>query len=397
MPPSTTSQAFQELKLLSPVMTTQSILEELQDAADRQDQGDKFARMDLLNGLQKLQNAVLTPDEKMTRMQFQMYQNSCLRLAQEHGIIQELASNGRASAEQLGAATKTDPVRVARIMRLLTIIGVADEVGPRLYEANDMTHYCSQKGALGNSKYYTDIVLKICSNLGVMAQKGLDTDPHAYTFGLGLYEFLQQNHEYGSAFADFMAGRRAEHWAKWFEIFPAKEKIEGTEIDDVLLVDVGGGQGNWTQVFQKAFPDLPGRLIVQDQPGVTPELEGIESMVYDFFTPQPVAGARLYYFKSILHNWDDDRGLQILKNTAAVMKKGYSTLLIDNIVLPEEKVGLRYAYLDIAMMVLFGGGIQRTEGQWKTLIEAAGLKVVKIWFAESVNEGAEAIIECEKA
>lgn len=51
------------------------------------------------------------------------------------------------------------------------------------------------------------------------------------------------------------------------------------------------------------------------------------------------------------------------------------------------------------MMVLLGGipgGYERTEAQWRKLVESAGLKIVNIWYADAVNEGCEAVIECEK-
>jgi hypothetical protein len=47
------------------------------------------------------------------------------------------------------------------------------------------------------------------------------------------------------------------------------------------------------------------------------------------------------------------------------------------------------------MLVLLTG-IERTESQWKSLLEAAGLKIVKIWYTDETNEGSEAVIECEK-
>lgn len=48
------------------------------------------------------------------------------------------------------------------------------------------------------------------------------------------------------------------------------------------------------------------------------------------------------------------------------------------------------------MMVLLDGGYERTEVQWKKLIESAGLRIVKIWYADDTGEGSEAVIECEK-
>lgn len=198
--------------------------------------------------------------------------------------------------------------------------------------------------------------MKISSNMGPLAEKGLleTIDPHTYTFGMPMFPYMKTHRPYGQAFEDFMTGRRAMKWAKWFDIFPARERIaasgSGSHPEtDVLLVDVAGGQGFWTQQFREAMisggGNVSGRLIVQDQPHVLRKLEGIETMAYDFFTPQPVISARFYYFKQILHNWNDKKGAKILSRTAAAMGKGWSTLLINDFVLPEEKVGLRAAYL----------------------------------------------------
>jgi len=73
---------------------------------------------------------------------------------------------------------------------------------------------------------------------------------------------------------------------------PASNHLSLDE-DQVLLVDVGGGRGTIMNEVRKARPDLKGAIIVQDLPkeieGREPS-EGIQSMVYDFFKPQPVKG-----------------------------------------------------------------------------------------------------------
>jgi len=70
------------------------------------------------------------------------------------------------------------------------------------------------------------------------------------------------------------------------------------------------------------------------------------------------------------------------------MEKGYSKLLINDFVLPETNVPLHPALLDIMMMSLCAG-IERSEKQWRELIDSAGLKIVKFWR----TEGVEAVIE----
>lgn len=109
-------------------MSTLSILKELQNAAEREAQGDKYAHMELLRGMQRLQNAITTPPEKMLRMRFQIYQNVCVRLAQEHGVLQALAANGRMSAKEISASTKVDELLIGMLHKLLGASASSDTV-----------------------------------------------------------------------------------------------------------------------------------------------------------------------------------------------------------------------------------------------------------------------------
>ena len=60
------------------------------------------------------------------------------------------------------------------------------------------------------------------------------------------------------------------------------------------------------------------------------------------------------------------------------MTPGYSKLIVGNIILPDENVPLRQSGLDIAMLYLHSGS-QRSESEWRNLLEDAGLEVIKVW------------------
>ncbi len=84
--------------------------------------------------------------------------------------------------------------------------------------------------------------------------------------------------------------------SNWLDFFPFESRLgHGLNPDGVLFVDVGGGYGHVLKDFKAKCGTLPGRLLLQDLPGAiwnvnTLREEGIETMVYDFFTPQPVKG-----------------------------------------------------------------------------------------------------------
>lgn len=91
----------------------------------------------------------------------------------------------------------------------------------------------------------------------------------------------------------------------------------------------------------------------------------------------------MYY---ILHNWDHESSLRVLKNTASAMGKGYSKLSLNEWILPDFGCPLFPAAVDIHMMMNFGG-MERTESQWKALLCLAGLKAVIFWQAPGFGEG----------
>lgn len=75
------------------------------------------------------------------------------------------------------------------------------------------------------------------------------------------------------------------------------------------------------------------------------------------------------------------------------MRKGYSRLLICDVVLPAVGATTVQAALDVAMMALVSAQ-ERTEGMWNSLITEAGFKVIKWW---KDPRGYETLIEAELA
>ncbi|KAI9711327.1 MAG: hypothetical protein M1820_002314 [Bogoriella megaspora] len=220
-----------------------------------------------------------------------------------------------------------------------------------------------------------------------------EDSPFTYTWKTSLWEYLEQHPEHKKWFADYMA-IRYQGVDPWFVTFPMSETLAKNakrDAESVLLVDVGGSSGHELIKFHQSHPDAPGRLVVQDLPTViekhqteeTPRY--LEMMAYDFFTPQPIKGARAYFFQNIAHDWPDAECRTILINTVRAMSKGYSRILIKDYVLPDIGVGLRASTLDIIMMCACSG-IERTQRQWSELLDSCGLKIVKVWQTRSDYE-----------
>lgn len=167
-----------------------------------------------------------------------------------------------------------------------------------------------------------------------------------------------------------------------------------------MLVDVDGSRGHDVFQFATAHTDRPGKIILQDREPViagvltaTDKDAPFEAQAHDFFTPQSVKFARAYSLHSILHDWGDEYGVKILENLVPALKKGYSRVLFNEIVINEEKPTLATKSMDIMMLAHFGVR-ERTESNWKAILEKVGLKVVEIYTYPGV---AESLIEAELA
>jgi hypothetical protein len=155
------------------------------------------------------------------------------------------------------------------------------------------------------------------------------------------------------------------------------------------LVDVGGGHGSLLAAILEANPRLKG--IVFDLPEVVAgarvriEAEGLggrcELAGGDFFASVP-SGADAYILKAIIHDWDDERALAILRNVHGAMA-AEGKLLLAELVVPPGGEGALSKLSDLHMMVMTGGR-ERTEAEYGALLGAAGFRLTRIIPTESL-------------
>jgi hypothetical protein len=91
-------------------------------------------------------------------------------------------------------------------------------------------------------------------------------------------------------------------------------------------------------------------------------------------------GADAYILKSVIHDWDDDRSVLILKNCRRAMSGNGKLLLVER-VMPTRMWASpshqRMAMIDINMLAI-PGGRERTEAEYLALFAAAGFTLAQI-------------------
>ena len=115
--------------------------------------------------------------------------------------------------------------------------------------------------------------------------------------GKTFWQVLNERPEDLRDFMTFMSTQR-EGRPSWLDFYPVESQLmEGFSggLDPVFFVDIGGAGGHECHALKVKYPDLPGRVVLQDLAGSIEEVKGkeaagIEAMVHDFFKPQPIKG-----------------------------------------------------------------------------------------------------------
>ncbi|CAI7564758.1 unnamed protein product [Penicillium pancosmium] len=205
----------------------------------------------------------------------------------------------------------------------------------------------------------------------------------AFNTDLNSFDWLVQHPEHFVPFQKMMTSLEGSEWTEGFELFDSEAKqIPSTPAepsDKTFLVDVGGGNGHQSIQLGRKYPNLLGRLVLQDLPAVVGPLspiEGVKIEAYSFFEKQPIVGAKFYYLRCIMHDWPDEDATKILRNIAVAMTS-HSRILIDDAVLPDTDAAWQVTMADLALMSSCGG-VERTKRRWESLADAAGLKIEQI-------------------
>jgi hypothetical protein len=190
-----------------------------------------------------------------------------------------------------------------------------------------------------------------------------------------LFEHLAQNAAAAQAFNDGMTDLTSQVALATLIAYD----FSGSRV----VADIGGGHGVLLDSILKSNPSATGILFDSEQviSGATPQIatKGISerrrSIGGDFFESVP-EGADVYILKNVLHDWNDDRALQILKNCRRAMR-AQAKLLVIEVVLPLVDDPAFGSLLDLNMLVM-SGGQERTKDEYCRLLESSGFRLTQV-------------------
>ena len=302
--------------------------------------------------------------------------------------IPDLVDAGPKTAKELAAEIGADADALYRLMRATASVGVLSEGSDGKFSQTPLSSVLRSAAtpslrafAMMHGREWHEMAW---SNLEYCVRTGKQALDKVY--GKPIFEFFQANRNEGAIFNQAMTDISSIDGPAVVEAY----SFEGLR----SIVDVGGGHGLLLAAILARNPHLHGTVYDMD-----PVIEGAKAGPLkpmanrckfesgDMFSSVP-AGADAYIMKHIIHDWPDDLCVKILKACRKGVNAGGKLLVVDNVIQP----GNEFApgkFLDLQMLI-FPGGRERTENEFRELFAAAGWRlsrIVPLSVPESIVEG----------
>lgn len=192
-------------------------------------------------------------------------------------------------------------------------------------------------------------------------------------FGAGLFEYLKQNSEAANSFNEGMASLAG---MLAYAVVLAYDFGRFSSI-----VDVGGGSGRFLETILEIYPEIQGTVfdcattIERTRMSAGRPARRCSYVAGNFFTFVP-QGCELYILCGVVHDWDDERAVTILRNCREAISAAGRLLLLETVVPENDSVHFS-KILDLNMMAM-SSGRERTRAEFYTLLTAAGFKMSRI-------------------
>ena len=316
------------------------------------------------------------PSAQLLEMIFGFTLSRSIAVAAQLGIA-DLLKGGPKSSDELASTVEADSRSLYRLLRALAGVGVFTEEARGRFGLTPLSELLRSDAPESLRAFASlmadDVTFEIWAGLPYSIQNGKPAAPHK--LGLPWFEWLEEHPSKGKEFHDAMTSLSSGAVAA---VLGAYDFSGITK-----LVDVGGGHGLLLASVLSKYPNMQG--VLYDAPpvvaGATEVLqahgvdERCERVGGDFLRSVP-AGGDAYILKHIIHDWNDEECTTILKHCHSGMASGGKVLIVE-MVIPAPNVPSISKFLDLQML-LFLTGRERTEVEYRELLDGAGFELTRI-------------------
>ncbi|GAQ83697.1 O-methyltransferase family protein [Klebsormidium nitens] len=338
---------------------------------------------------------------------FSYAKGKVLYAAVENGLPDIFAKQGEPmSPDDVAQLAGTDPDATARLIRAMSGLGVLDENAEGTYSLSSVGQLLASDKETGKMNPLAGLILHF-------------NEPNTWNTWNELSRTIKEG---GSGWEKTQESKTHESMWDFFQAHPdtsgkafdaAMSGLSSTQVPQLLqaydgfkdmdeLMDVAGGHGSVLAAITAKYPNIKG--INFDQPRViqtAPSIPGVDHVSGDMFKAETLPKASNIMMKirvHILHDWGNTASKTILASCRNALPAGGKLLIVD-FVIPNPGTAPSEArqfpvLLDIQMMMMCPGGRERSEQEWKTLLESEGFEISRI---VPLGPGSPSVVEAVKA
>lgn len=318
--------------------------------------------------------------------------SQAISVAAEFGFA-DLLQNGTKSAAELARAADASEDGVYRLLRALAGIGLLVESRGRRFRLTPLGHLLRSDAPQSTRGFARFVGHESVWRPWGELRHSIRTGAPAFDrlFGMSVFEYLGDTPEAAAIFHSAMTS---------LSTMESKAVVAAYDFSGIgTLADIGGGQGLLVTTVLKANRKMKGILF--DLPHATAGADALlqeqgvanrcQVVAGDFFGSVP-DGADAYMMKHIIHDWDDERAIQILRGCHRAMRPGTRLLVID-VVIDSAGAGQYGHLLDLEMLALTPRGRERTKAEFRDLLTQAEFRFRRV----VPTDGYLSIVEGTKA
>jgi hypothetical protein len=302
------------------------------------------------------------------------YTLQMLATAVRMGVFDQLSDEptpARVVAEHAG----TQPEATYRLMRALSVIGALVELPERRFTLGALGKLLRKDAPCSFAPLALNNAAPWAAEVSWTLLHSLKTGESGFRsrFGKSLFEWLGEHPEDERLFSEAMS------------------TFSGIEIGSILgsydfarhsrVVDVGGAHGELLTALLQTHSHVTGTLfdvasVIERARSITRAADVEERCSFvggDFFESVP-PGGDLYILKHVLHDWDDERALRILRSVERAMPQGGRLLIAEQGIAPPG-VPNPGKLLDVVMLSLLESGRERSAEEFASLLSQTGLEL----------------------
>lgn len=334
--------------------------------------------------LQNLPNKLVPAPFRLIQIGSAYWQSRALYVAARLDLAGALAE-GEASAQTLADRVGADADAIYRLLHMLAALGVFEEVSPRRFQNNKLS------SCLRPDHPQSVRAMVLMHNSPEMSRPWFEQLEQGVRYGGVPFELA-----HGQAFYAYM-DNHPEFDALFAQAMDSVEALAGdsfvTDLDwsrFERIIDVGGSKGAKSLAILKRHPQLTALVADREQvirgaaqfwqeKGEGAALQRMRFEACDLLqaVPKAQSGKDIYLLSAVLHGFDDDTCVTVLRNVAQASADSSAAIAVMEMVMPDSPTDIAAASFDMQMFVNTRGR-ERTLAEWRRLFDASGLVLQEV-------------------